>query len=585
MVKKSTGSKSKRTTLKQKYKLIKKVKDHHKKKRREESRKKRLGIKPKAPKDPGIPHQWPYKDELMKEIDFEVEKKKAMEEAKAEEKRERRVDNRKRSREAVEAGLPAPTMADLRRKADAGLETFNLKKATELDAHATADDARAADDNDSSRRAYYKEFVKVVEVSDVIIQVLDARDPLACRSPEVEQFVRRMNPEKRVVLLLNKIDLAPKENVQAWLKYFREEMPCVAFKCATGHGGGGGGNGDKLGARALPTKGGYGGSDALGGETLLQLLKNYARNRNLKTAITVGIVGFPNVGKSSVINSLKRSRSAAAVGNTPGLTKVSKEIVLDKNVKLIDSPGVVFASSLGESAGVTALRNCVKVERLADPIAPVCEILRRCPHEQLMVMYKTSRFEDVDDFLRQVGRIQGKLKKGGVPDMIAAARIVLNDWNSGRIPYYTSPPTRGSKADRKHATAEVVTDWGKEFNADKVFAAEESTVIAGLPGADDADVEFVPAQTAGVATMDAGHGGDGDESGSDGDEEGSGGEEEDGEEDGDEGMEPEDLGAAGATEVGAAQREATCRARCFVDAKRRALRCRRAPNFKNTTHP
>ena len=84
MPKKSTKSKSKRTTLKQKYKLIKKVKEHHKKKRREENRKKRLGIKPKAPKDPGIPAQWPYKEELMQEIDFEVEKKRAREEAKAE---------------------------------------------------------------------------------------------------------------------------------------------------------------------------------------------------------------------------------------------------------------------------------------------------------------------------------------------------------------------------------------------------------------------------------------------------------------------------------------------------------------------
>ena len=68
MPKKSTKSKSKRTTLKQKYKLIKKVKEHHKKKRREENRKKRLGIKPKAPKDPGIPAQWPYKEELMQEM-------------------------------------------------------------------------------------------------------------------------------------------------------------------------------------------------------------------------------------------------------------------------------------------------------------------------------------------------------------------------------------------------------------------------------------------------------------------------------------------------------------------------------------
>ena len=301
--------------------------------------------------------------------------------------------------------------------------------------------------------------------------------------------------------MLNKIDLAPKENVQAWLKYFREEMPCVAFKCATG--GSGGSGGDKLGSRALPTRGSYGGKDALGAETLLMLLKNYARNKNMKTAITVGVVGFPNVGKSSLINSLKRSRSAAAVGNTPGMTKANKEIVLDKHVKLIDSPGVVFASSLGENAGVTALRNCVKVERLEDPIAPVCEILRRCPAERLMLAYKTSTFEDADDFLRQVAKQRGVLKKGGVPDMTAAARVVLTDWNGGKIPYYTDPPARGAAEDKRHAGAEVVANWGAEFDAETVFRDEENAVIAGLPELDDADQDFVAAKSAGVATMDA----------------------------------------------------------------------------------
>ena len=507
MPKKSTKSKSKRTTLKQKYKLIKKVKEHHRKKRKEENKKKRLGIKPKAPKDPGIPAQWPYKDELMKEIDFEVEKKRQKEEEKAEEKRLRRAENKKRAREAMEAGLPPPTLEDLRRRADDRAETHEAKRLAKLDDRMggdpsfDADDARAAGDNDSSRRAYYKEFVKVVEASDVVVQVLDARDPLACRSPEVERLVRRLNPEKRVILLLNKIDLAPKENVQAWLKYFREEMPCVAFKCATG--GSGGSGGDKLGSRALPTRGSYGGKDALGAETLLMLLKNYARNKNMKTAITVGVVGFPNVGKSSLINSLKRSRSAAAVGNTPGMTKANKEIVLDKHVKLIDSPGVVFASSLGENAGVTALRNCVKVERLEDPIAPVCEILRRCPAERLMLAYKTSTFEDADDFLRQVAKQRGVLKKGGVPDMIAAARVVLTDWNGGKIPYYTDPPARGAAEDKRHAGAEVVANWGAEFDAETVFRDEENAVIAGLPELDDADQDFVAAKSAGVATMDA----------------------------------------------------------------------------------
>ena len=397
--------------------------------------------------------------------------------------------------------MPAPTLEDLRRRADGAAEDFAAKKAAKLDDF-SLDDARAAEDNDSSRRAYYKEFVKVVEVSDVIIQVLDARDPLACRSPEVERFVRRANPDKRVVLLLNKIDLAPKENVRGVAQVLprgdalrrvqvrdrRRRRRRRRRQAGRARGG-------------LPTKGSYGGKDALGGETLLQLLKNYARNRNLKTAITVGIVGFPNVGKSSLINSLKRSRSAAAVGNTPGMTKVSKEIVLDKHVKLIDSPGVVFASSLGESAGVTALRNCVKVERLADPIAPVCEILRRCPQEQLMLMYKIGAFDDVDAFLRAVGKLRGVLK-GGVPDMLAAARVVLNDWNGGRIVLHHAP-ARGARRGQEARGGGGGGRLGQEFDAEKVFEDEENAVIAGLPELDDADVEFVPAQTAGVAQLDA----------------------------------------------------------------------------------
>ena len=65
---------------------------------------------------------------------------------------------------------------------------------------------------------------------------------------------------------------------------------------------------------------GGGAGICLGAETLLQLLNNYARSFNIKTSITVGVIGLPNVGKSSLINSLKRSR-AAHVGNTPGVTK------------------------------------------------------------------------------------------------------------------------------------------------------------------------------------------------------------------------------------------------------------------------
>lgn len=499
MPKKSTKSKSKRTTLKQKYKLIKKVKEHHKKKRREDARKKRLGVKAPVPKDPGLPTQWPYKIELMREIDFELEKKRNFEQAKSLAKASRPSENRERSQNSRISGLDIPNLETLCQQADKRGVTFNLQKAKCADLNLAV--GGVTNDTDNSRRAYYEDFLKVVEASDVIIQVLDVRDPLASRSLEVEHVVRSSNPRKRVVLLLNKIDLVPRENVQAWLTYFREEMPCVAFKCATGGAGNGG---KKLGSRALPTQGKYRGADALGAETLVQLLKNYARRRNLKRAITVGIVGFPNVGKSSLINSLKRSRSAAAVGNTPGFTTVSKEITLDKNIKMIDSPGVVFASSVGESTASAALRNCKKIEKLTDPIAPVDEIIRRCPAEQLMLFYGTSKFVDVHDFLRQIGRLQGKLKKGGVPDTIAAARIVLNDWNIGRIPYYTNPPERCSAADKMHVGVEVVATWGEEFDAKKVFADEKSTVIYGIPAALGSENDFVFAKSAGVATLDTG---------------------------------------------------------------------------------
>ena len=100
---------------------------------------------------------------------------------------------------------------------------------------------------------------------------------------------------------------------------------------------------------------------ALGTDNLMNVLKNYARidGANAKQTIYVGVVGFPNVGKSSLINSLKRTR-AVATGNTPGVTKSMQEVQLDKNIMLLDSPGVVLSTK--EQSDSLILRQAVKIE-------------------------------------------------------------------------------------------------------------------------------------------------------------------------------------------------------------------------------
>ncbi|KAL0459310.1 UNVERIFIED_CONTAM: Guanine nucleotide-binding protein-like NSN1 [Sesamum latifolium] len=193
MVKRSKKSKSKRVPLRKKYKIIRKVKEHHKKKAKEA---KKLGLdkKPKVEKDPGIPNDWPFKEQELKAL--EARRQRAIQEL--EEKKAARKERRPAGEERV-----------------------------------TEDSTPTTRNRDHSERAFYKELVKVVEASDVILEVLDARDPLGTRCVDMEKMVMKSGADKHLVLLLNKIDLVPREAVEKWLKYLREELPTVAFKCST----------------------------------------------------------------------------------------------------------------------------------------------------------------------------------------------------------------------------------------------------------------------------------------------------------------------------------------------------------------
>jgi nuclear GTP-binding protein len=470
---------SKRQTLSGKYKIQRKVREHHRKIR--SAARKNPGLVHRAkPKDPGIPNTWPFKDELLQQM--EDEKARRVREKEGEKKRQQMIRDARRPQPIEEIAADAARRAGLHENALAG--------AARLMPGGGGAVTPALLHGDSTRR-FYRDFKKVVESSDVVLEVLDARDPLGCRCPEIERQILAADPNKRIVLILNKIDLVPREVAEKWVAHLRGEYPTLVFKCNTQSQrrnlSQGGSNRKKVygkttgrlsdGTQTNPdwAPNSDASAEAVGASALIQLLKNYSRNHKIKTSVTVGVIGYPNVGKSSLINSLKRSR-AANVGNSAGVTKSVQEIAIDSKIKILDCPGIVFATGGNESDIV--LRNAVKVQKLTDPLPPIRAILARCDAERLMELYNIPDFDSAEEFLYHVARRQGKLMRGGIPDVLAAGRIVIADWNTGKIPFYTEPPAVPQAA--AHVSASIAQGWAATFDVDSLEPAQVR-VMAALP--------------------------------------------------------------------------------------------------------
>ncbi|PIK49894.1 nucleostemin-like protein [Apostichopus japonicus] len=409
--------KSKRLTLKTKYKIQKKVKEHKRKMKKEAKK----NPTKRAKKDPGIPNLAPFKEAILREAE---EKKMKILEA----KEKRKQDRRKMSKlEKNASGCRGRQLS------------FETKKKTKPKTNNPESQNLV-----SSRRAYFREVRRVVEAADVIIEVLDARDPIGTRCLELEKEILTSGGQKKLVLLLNKIDLVPRAIVEQWLKYLRNELPTVAFKASTQTQSRNLSR-FKYTLEATPDHMLYT-SNCLGATALMKLLNNYCRSADIKTSISVGFVGFPNVGKSSVINSLKRKK-ACSIGDMPGVHQ-----------------RVVLASSNDEVTMV--LRNCVKIDTIKDTVAPIEAILKKCNKEQLMLFYTLPQFSDAQEFLSLMATKKGKFKKGGIPNVAQTAKAVLQDWNSGKIPYFTSPPDEHSLP--SHISSEIVSSFSKGLKMNSV---------------------------------------------------------------------------------------------------------------------
>jgi nuclear GTP-binding protein len=174
----------------------------------------------------------------------------------------------------------------------------------------------------------------------------------------------------------------------------------------------------------------------------------------------VGFIGYPNVGKSSIINTL-RSKKVCKVAPIAGETKVWQYITLMRRIYLIDCPGVVYPSAETDTEKV--LKGVVRVELVNNPEDYIEAVLERVRKDYLIKTYKVEEWTSAIDFLEKLAYRMGKLLKKGEPDIGIVARIILNDWQRGKLPFYCCPPgfEKPLSAKEEESDLNVVQDFSK----------------------------------------------------------------------------------------------------------------------------
>ncbi|TVY80925.1 Nuclear GTP-binding protein NUG1 [Lachnellula suecica] len=472
----------------------------------------------KLKKDPGIPNLFPYKDKILAEIEESRRRKvedatKRRTDAKAAktgEQVEREVEARMEGVDEeeieemdadmhdVDEGAEPKTIADYARAIAADQEEWEAEHGDDMeddeDSESESDDGGVelrgmGVRKDGSRKAFDKVFKQVVDQADVVLYVLDARDPEGTRSKEVERMVMAAaSGGKRLILILNKIDLIPPPVLKAWILHLQRYFPVLPLRAS-----GPAANAHTFNHKQLTVQ--------RTSATLFNKLKSFAEHKQLKRAISVGVIGYPNVGKSSVINALTSHLGRGAgcpVGAEAGVTTSLREVKIDSKLKLLDSPGLE-----DRRAGPTRAPERHSPEDDRDPVPAVTLLLKRLSASEdmmskLMDVYKILPYatgngrDATTGFLIEVARKRGRLGPGGVPNLTSAATAVITDWRDGRIQGWIDAPVipissstdmdiNESKEGQPMADQkEIVTEWAAEFKLEglwgdgKAEAAEDS---------------------------------------------------------------------------------------------------------------
>ena len=185
-------------------------------------------------------------------------------------------------------------------------------------------------------------------------------------------------------------------------------------------------------------------ANSFGKGSLIQLLRQFSSLHSDRKQISVGFIGYPNTGKSSIINTL-RKKKVCTVAPIPGETKVWQYITLMKRIYLIDCPGVVPPSN-NDSEQDILLRGVVRVENVEHPEQYIAAVLNKTKPQHIERTYDVRGYSNPTEFLELLARKGGRLLRGGEADVDGVAKMVLNDFLRGKIPWYTPPPaTEGER--------------------------------------------------------------------------------------------------------------------------------------------
>jgi len=265
-----------------------------------------------------------------------------------------------------------------------------------------------------------KEYIKLI---DLIIELVDARAPLASRNPDIDE----LGAGKARMILLNKADLANERQNEAWTKWFQEQGYAVV----------------KVNSRSGA------GLKQIQGTVREACKEKIERNRRkgiINRPIRAMVAGIPNVGKSTFINSIA-GKACTKTGNKPGVTKGNQWIRLNRELELLDTPGILWPKFEDQKVGLylafigSINDNILNQEELAMELLKF--LLVNYP-EALKERYQIAG-EDEVGALTQIARIRACLSKGGAFDLPKAAAILLDDFRSGKLGRITLefPSTEG----------------------------------------------------------------------------------------------------------------------------------------------